>query len=68
MNKVIKVLFRAYQEAFHAAIPLLPYREPLVLSSVRAIGGLLTSIKKKNALIVTGRTLYKIGALSVIEA
>jgi len=68
MNKVKKALCRAYQQAFHAATPALPYREPQVLSSVRAIGGLITSIKNKNALIVTGPTLHRLGALSVLEA
>lgn len=68
MKKINKVLYRAYQGAFRAAMPVLPYREPQTLCSVRAVGGLLESLKKKCVLIVTGRTLSGMGALNVLEA
>ena len=45
MNGIKKMCFRAYQGAFRAALPILPYREPQVLSSVRAVGGLIRSLR-----------------------
>ena len=68
MTNVRKALCRAYQTALNAASPVMPYREPQVLSSVRAVGGLLLSIRKSKVFIVTGKHLRSIGALSELEA
>ena len=67
MNKVKKIFCRAYQEAFHTAIPVLPYREPHVFSSIRAIGGLIRSLKKTKVFIVTDKNVRRLPSMAVIE-
>ena len=64
MTGVRKTYCRVYQSALNLASPVLPYREPQILSTVRALGGLIFSLKKKNVLIVTGP---KVSKLDVFE-
>ena len=44
MNNLKKVYCRIYQEAFHMAIPLLPYTEPKLL---KGMGSIVPFLKKK---------------------
>ena len=67
MNGIKKACFRAYQGAFRAALPILPYREPQVLSSVRAVGGLIKSLRISKVFIVTDEALRRLGALNTLE-
>ena len=42
MNPIRRLYCRAFQLAFRAALPLLPYREPKLLSSLEQIVPVLT--------------------------
>lgn len=53
MNIFKKVFCRVYQLAFHAALPLLPYREPKILQSVQEIAGEMDKNNLSSALIIT---------------
>ena len=67
MNLFKKIFCRVYQFAFHAALPVLPYREPQILKSTDEI---TFEIKKKHllsVLIVTDEFLKKSGAIESIE-
>ena len=68
MTGVRKAFFRAYQSALGAASPIMPYREPQVLSTVRAVGGLIFSLRKKKAFIVTGPRVRQLEAFAQLEA
>ena len=59
MNIVRKIYCRCFQKAFWLAIPLLPYRNPEILSSCRDIGGLLKEKNIKKALVVTDEFISK---------
>ena len=37
MNPFFKVYCRIYQAAFHAALPVLPYREPEIFHSIAGL-------------------------------
>lgn len=67
MNIFKKVFCRAYQIAFHAALPLLPYREPKVLSGVEEIPTLLQKVGKRSVLLVTDDFLRRTGATAKLE-
>ena len=53
MNIFKKIFCRVYQLAFHAALPLLPYREPKILQSVQEIAGEMDKNNLSSALIIT---------------
>lgn len=48
---------RIYQMAFHAALPVLPYRKPQVLSSISKLPDVLCDKKIKSVLIITDKFL-----------
>ena len=41
MNKIYGIYCRIYQEIFHMAAPILPYRNPKILSSADEVADLL---------------------------
>ena len=47
MNPVREVWCRAYQAAFRAAIPVMPYREPFILESTDDIAALSEKAGKR---------------------
>lgn len=59
MNCIKKIYCRAYQACFKAAIPFLPYREPLVIGSVEKIASVLKKEGLRNPLIITDKTIRK---------
>ena len=61
MNIVQKVYCRVFQTCFRIAIPILPYRNPEVLSSEKEIADILKSKKITSVLIVTDESLHKLG-------
>ncbi|MCR9015846.1 iron-containing alcohol dehydrogenase [Aquiflexum gelatinilyticum] len=67
MRKTILTLYyRLYQASFKLAMPLLPWRKPVVLEGagcVKNVPDLLQQLKIKNVLIVTDSTLMKLGLL-----
>lgn len=67
MNLFKKIFCRTYQLAFHAALPLLPYREPQVLSGIGEIPPLLQSLGRGSVLLVTDEYLRASGATAPLE-
>ena len=67
MNILKKLYCRIYQWAFHAALPVLPYREPKILRSVEEIASEIKNIKLKRILIVTDEFLESSGATEVMK-
>ncbi len=62
MNFVKKIYCRAFQLCFKAAIPFLPYRDPIVVTSVEKIGSILKKEGFGNPLIVTDKTIRQTAA------
>ena len=67
MNPCMTCWCRAYQLAFRPAMPLLPYREPERLESVRDLPPLLERLGVGAVLLVTDRTLRETGATAPLE-
>ena len=59
MNILRKIYCRCFQKAFWLAIPLLPYRNPVVLNSCKSVGGILKEKNIKKALVVTDEFITK---------
>lgn len=62
------VFCRVFQTAFRMALPVLPYREPEIISSCENIGNVLKKKNAKSVLIVTDKGIVNNGLLSPIEA
>lgn len=63
MNIFKRMGCRLFQGAFRAVLPILPYREPEVLSCCSDIGKVLTKESSKSILIVTDAGIVKNGLL-----
>lgn len=68
MNLFKKLYCRLFQLAFRIAMPILPYREPIIVSDPCALANILSEKKASAALIVTGPRLYSMGATRELEA
>lgn len=67
----LKCGYRLYQSAFKLAMPLLPWRKPVLLEgsgSVKKVPGLLEDLGIRSVLIVTDSTLMKLGLLDGLIA
>lgn len=64
MNPLQAAECRVFQTALRIALPVLPYRDPVVLSSVEEAAQTLLDQGKRRPLIVTDRTLHQLGLLS----
>ena len=62
-----KIWCRAVQLAFRAALPILPYRDPKIISAAE-VGAVLAQKKCRSVLIVTSRGSAKRGLLAPTEA
>lgn len=67
MNVPEKIFCRCFQFVFRLAIPLLPYRDPVILNHVCDIPGCLNEKKIKRVLIVTDRFLHSSGMLDTLK-
>lgn len=67
MNIVKKVYCRVFQTCFRIAIPVLPYRDPKVLSSVKEIAEVAKEKKVSSLLIVTDESLHRLGLLEELK-
>ena len=67
MNPIKKTFCRVYQFCFHLALPVLPYREPKILDSVKNIPPEIKRLGIKKALIITDEFLKKSGATEEME-
>lgn len=64
MNIFEKIYCRAFQFCFRVALPLLPYREPSILSNMEQVAELLQKQKKNSILIVTDKGIANAGLLN----
>ena len=62
-----KIGCRAFQLAFRAVLPILPYREPRVISSCAELDGVFKEENTKSVLVVTDAGIVKNGLLSPLE-
>jgi len=67
MNPFKKAFCRIYQAAFHAALPVLPYREPELLASVSGIPALMKKLGKRSAMMITDSFLRSSGVTGELE-
>lgn len=67
MNPLKKLYCRVFQFAFHAALPILPYREPEIFDSIGCLPELLKSKKITSVLLVTDPGLKSAGATAPLE-
>ncbi len=63
-----KIGCRAFQMVFRAALPILPYCEPRVVSSCSELGSVFEKEKTAAALIVTDGGIVKNGLIQPLEA
>ena len=68
MNIASKLFCRAFQIAFRAALPILPYREPKIVSSCADLGAVCEKEKTKSVLIVTDAGIVKNGLTVSLES
>lgn len=64
MNPFKKVYCRVFQFGFRVALPIMPYREPKILDSMRELAALLNKKQKSKVLIVTDKGISGLGLLT----
>lgn len=67
MNKAYKLFCRAYQTAFHLALPVLPYRKPELFERISDVAGFLEKQKIRSVLLVTDQGLRNAGITASLE-
>ena len=67
MNIFKKLYCRTFQTAFKIAIPLLPYREPIILKTNDDVISVLKKQNKKSVLLVTDKGLKSLGLTKSLE-
>ncbi len=67
MNVVSKLFCRAFQIAFRAALPILPYREPETVPSCDALDTVFSENETSSVLIVTDEGIVKNGLVAPVE-
>ena len=67
MNFLKKAYCRVFQFAFHAVLPVLPYREPTIFHSICQLPQLLTSQQIHSVLLVTDPGLRNAGSTTPLE-
>ena len=68
MNPLKKVFCRAYQLAFYAAMPFLPYREPETFQKIDDLIPLMNKLGVTSLLLVTDKGLRGAGLITPLEA
>ena len=64
---VKKIGCRAFQTAFRIALPILPYREPEIVSSCSGLGDVLAKERAGSVLVITDAGIVKNGLISSLE-
>ena len=67
MNFFKKLYFRTFQTVFKLALPILPYREPIILKTNQDIIDILKLNKITNVLLVTDKSLHSLGLTNSLE-
>ena len=67
MNTLRKIYCRAFQKAFHIAIPFLPYRKPKIAGSVKELPEIIMRHKCTHVLIITDAGIARLGLTRRLE-
>ena len=67
MNSLRKIYCRAFQKAFHIAIPFLPYRKPKIAGSIKELPEIIMRHKCTHVLIITDGGIMKLGLTRRLE-
>ena len=67
MNTLKKAYCRVFQQAFHIAIPFLPYRKPKRLFHMEELAALLEKKKISSVLLVTDSFIHSSGLTKNLE-
>lgn len=67
MHTLKKIYCRAFQKAFHIAIPFLPYRKPKIAGSVKELPEIIMRHKCTHVLIITDGGIMKLGLTRRLE-
>jgi len=67
MKPIRKAYCRVYQQLFHLAIPLLPYRKPQLLAGIPQVAALLQELRLASVLLVTDRGVRQMGLTKPLE-
>ena len=67
MNTLRKIYCRAFQKAFHIAIPFLPYRKPKIAGRVKELPEIIMRHKCTHVLIITDGGIMKLGLTRRLE-
>lgn len=67
MNTLRKIYCRAFQKAFHIAIPFLPYRRPKIAGSVKELPEIIMRHKCTHVFIITDGGIMKLGLTRRLE-
>ncbi len=67
MRKISQIFCRAYQLAFRAALPILPYTQPELLDSLSAVAPLLRERNISSVLLVADGGVYALGLCRPLE-
>ena len=67
MKLVRRMYCRVFQQAFHLALPVLPYRRPVLLEGVKGVGALLKEKGIGTVLLVTDRGVRGLGLTRPLE-
>ena len=68
MNLFYKMFCRIFQLCFKIALPVLPYRDPKILDSLKEISVVLKNNKLNNVMIVTDKTINRLGLIEPLIA
>lgn len=67
MNIFKKMYCRIFQTGFRLALPLLPYKEPVIYNTVLDIPNILTVEEIKSVLLVTDKSIRNLGLTKELE-
>lgn len=67
MNPLKKAYCRFFQNVFKFALPLLPYRNPKIIGSVKGIPEVLEKRNYNNVLIITDAGIRSLGLTERLE-
>lgn len=67
MNCFKKIYCRIFQTCFRIALPFLPYREPVILDSIKEIPNNLNKLSIKNILLITDKGIRNLGITKELE-
>ena len=67
MKPIKKIYCRIFQNVFKFALPFLPYRNPEIIGSLKAVPDVLKKKKCENVLIITDAGIHKLGLTQRLE-